>query len=261
MFKKGLFIILALLASTGLLYADKLSLIKEKGVLNAGIKYDFKPFGFINKSGNIVGFDVDLLKYISKKIGVVAKFQQVTSKSRIPMLVSGDIDIIVASMTHTKRRDNAIDFSISYFFDGQAMLVRNDEKKSSYSGFDNRKVGAIQGSSSGENFKKIQPNAKIVYYEEYPQAVLALKKGKIDAITTDLQWCLAQAKDSRNKLKVLEEAISYEPYGIGMSENESNFRDAINFAIQESVTDGTYKKLFIKWFNKEPKKLPEVWPL
>ncbi|NQY95413.1 MAG: transporter substrate-binding domain-containing protein, partial [Campylobacteraceae bacterium] len=163
-------------------------------------------------------------------------------------------------MTHKHKRDHVIDFSISYFFDGQAMLVRSDEKETSFRGFENRKVAVIQGSTGGSNFKKVQPKAKIIYYEEYPQAVLSLLRGKVDAITTDLVWCIAQAKDSRGKLKVLSETISYEPYGIGISENESNLRDYINFSIQNSVRDGFYEKLYIKWFGKKPEKFPVVWP-
>jgi polar amino acid transport system substrate-binding protein len=260
MFNKFKLIICSLVLVSSSLYADKLDEIKERGTMNAGVKYDFKPFGFINKSGSIVGFDIDLIKYIAKKMNVNVKFQQVTSKTRIPMLVSGEIDIVAASMTHKYSRDESIDFSISYFFDGQAMLVRSDEKQTSFRGFENRKVGAIQGATSGKNFKKIQPKAKVVYFQEYPQAVLALKKGKIDAITTDLVWCETQAKDSRKKLKVLNETISYEPYAVGLSENESNFRDTINFAIQEAVRDGYYEKLYLKWFGKKPTKIPEVWP-
>ncbi len=261
MFKKLMISIVSLLFFHSCLTADKLLDIKKAGVINAGIKYDFKPFGFINKSGSVVGFDVDLLKQVAKRIGVLPKFQQVTSKNRIPMLVSGEIDIIVASMTHKRSRDETIDFSTSYFFDGQAMLVKSDETQTSYRGFKDKKVGAIQGATGGINFKKLQPNAKVVYFQEYPQAVLALKKGKIDAITTDLVWCVTQANDSRGKLKVLNEIMSYEPYGIGINENESNLRDAINFAIEDMVKDGTYEKLYIKWFNKKPERLPSIWPL
>ncbi len=260
MFTKFMLLFCSCFIFTNVLKADKLADIKKAGVMVAGIKYDFKPFGFINKSGSIVGFDVDLLKYIANKLNVGLKFKQVTSKTRIPMIVSGEVDVAAASMTHKHKRDHVIDFSISYFFDGQAMLVRSDEKETSFRGFENRKVAAIQGATSGNNFKKVQPKAKIIYYQEYPQAVLSLLKGKVDAITTDLVWCVTQAQDSRGKLKVLTETLSYEPYGIGMSENESNLRDYINFAIQDAVRDGFYEKLYIKWFGKKPEKLPEVWP-
>jgi polar amino acid transport system substrate-binding protein len=176
------------------------------------------------------------------------------------MVASGQIDIAAASMTHKVARDDTIDFTISYFFDGQSILARKGCKKRSAKGFAGKKVGAIQGATSGANFKKAVPKAKIVYFQEYPQAVMALHKKKIDAITTDLVWCSTQAKDSHGKLKVVGGTISFEPYGMGIPENESNFRDAVNFAIQKAVKDGTYAKLYRKWFGENPKQLPEVWP-
>ena len=260
MFKKTLTSLVAFAMLTGVAYADKLADVKEAGVLKAGVKYDFKPFGYVNEAGKVVGFDIDLLKYIAKDIGVKVKFQQVTSKTRIPLVSGGQIDIAAASMTHKVMRDDTIDFTISYFFDGQSMLVRKDERTRTAKGFAGKKVGAIQGATSGENFKKVSPKAKIVYFQEYPQAVMALRKGKIDAVTTDLVWCSTQAADSNGKLKVAGGTLSVEPYGMGLAENESNFRDAVNFAIQNAVKDGTYSKLYKKWFGENPKVLPEVWP-
>ncbi len=260
MFKKTLMSLAAIAILSGSVYADKLSDVKDAGVLKAGVKYDFKPFGFVNESGKVVGFDIDLLKYIAKDLGVKVKFQQVTSKTRIPLVAGGQIDIAAASMTHKVKRDDTIDFTISYFFDGQSILVRKGEKIRTAKGFAGKKVGAIQGATSGENFLKASPKAKIQYYQEYPQAVMALKRGKIDAVTTDLVWCSTQAKDSHGKLKVTGGTLSVEPYGMGIAENESNFRDAVNFAIQKAVKDGTYTKLYKKWFGENPKVLPEVWP-
>ena len=260
MFKKTLMSLVAVSMLAGTVFADKLADVKEAGVLKAGVKYDFKPFGFVNDKNKVVGFDIDLLKYIAKDLGVEVKFQQVTSKTRIPLVAGGQIDIAAASMTHKVMRDDTIDFTISYFFDGQSMLVRSDEKTRTVKGFAGKKVGAIQGATSGENFKKASPKAKIIYFQEYPQAVMALKKGKIDAVTTDLVWCSTQANDSNGKLKVTGGTISFEPYGMGIAENESNFRDAVNVAIQKAVKDGYYAKSYRKWFGTNPKVIPEVWP-
>jgi len=260
MFKKTLLSLAAIAMLSGAAMADKLADVKSAGVLKAGVKYDFKPFGFVNAKGKVVGFDIDLLKYIAKDLGVKVQFQQVTSKTRIPMVAGGQIDIAAASMTHKVKRDDTIDFTISYFFDGQSILARKDCKKRSAKGFAGKKVGAIQGATSGDNFLKVVPNAKIVKFQEYPQAIMALYKHKIDAITTDLVWCSTQAKDSHGKLKVVGGTISFEPYGMGIPENESNFRDAVNFAIQKAVKDGTYAKLYKKWFGENPKVMPEVWP-
>ena len=260
MFKKILISLLTISILSCSVYADKLADIKESGILKAGVKYDFKPFGFVNDKNNVVGFDVDLLKYIAKDLGVKIKFQQVTSKTRIPLVANGKIDIAAASMTHKVMRDDTIDFTISYFFDGQSMLVRANEKSKTVEDFAGKKVAAIQGATSGKNFKKASPKAKVVYFQEYPQAVMALKKGKIDAVTTDLVWCTTQANDSKGELKVTGGTISFEPYGMGIAENESNFRDAVNIAIQKSVRDGYYAKSYKKWFGINPKVIPEVWP-
>jgi len=240
--------------------SDKLTEIKKAGVLKAGVKYDFKPFGFTNEKGEVVGFDIDLLNYIAKDLDVKVEFQQVTSKTRIPLVAGGQIDIAAASMTHKVARDDTIDFTISYFFDGQSVLTRVDSSEKEAKDFAGKRVGAIQGATSGENFKKLVSNAQVVYFQEYPQAVMALKKGKIDAITTDLVWCTTQANDSNGAFKVVGDTISFEPYGMGIAENESNLRDAINFAIQKAVKDGTYTKLYNKWFGKDPERLPELWP-
>ncbi|SNR64852.1 transporter substrate-binding domain-containing protein [Desulfurobacterium atlanticum] len=240
--------------------AGTLDKIKQRGYMIVGVKYDFKPFGFVNEKGEVVGFDIDLVKYIAKKLGTKVKLVQVTSKTRIPMLESGSVDLVAASMTHKRKRDLPIDFTISYYFDGQAILARSDCKAKSYKDFAGKRVAAIQGATSGPNFKKVQPKAKIVYFQEYPQALMALMKGKVDAITTDYTWCATQAKDSHGKLKVIGEPFTYEPYGMGVRENDSDFRDAVNFAIQDAVLDGTYAKIYKKWFGKEPTRLPEVWP-
>tara|TARA_B110000046_G_C12885117_1_gene351880 strand:+ start:110 stop:895 length:786 start_codon:yes stop_codon:yes gene_type:complete len=260
MFRKIMTSFAAVLMLSGIAFADKLADVQSAGFLKAGVKYDFKPFGFVNEQNKVVGFDIDLLKYIAKDLGVKVSFQQVTSKTRIALVSSGQIDIAAASMTHKVQRDETIDFTVSYFFDGQSMLVRKDERTRTAKGFAGKKVGAIQGATSGKNFLKVSPKANIVYFQEYPQAVMALKTGKIDAVTTDLVWCSTQAKDSGGTLKVTGGTIADEPYGMGISENESNFRDAVNFAIQKSVTDGTYATLYRKWFGEKPDKLPEVWP-
>jgi polar amino acid transport system substrate-binding protein len=260
MLKKIVTTLAILISFIGSAHADKLADIKKSGTLNAGVKYDFKPFGFTNEKGKVVGFDIDLLEYIAKDLGVKVKFQQVTSKTRIPLVAGGQIDIAAASMTHKVQRDDTIDFTISYFFDGQSILARKDCKAKEAKDFAGKRVGVIQGATSKENFKKLVPKAKMVSFQEYPQAVMALKKGKIDAITTDLVWCTTQANDSKGAFKVVGDTISYEPYGMGIAENESNLRDAVNFAIQKAVKDGTYAKHYNKWFGKNPEKMPELWP-
>lgn len=247
------------------IFADRLEDIQRKKVIVIGVKHDFKPFGYI-KDGEVVGFDIDLSRYIAKKISeklkrkLTLKLVQVTSKTRIPLVKANVVDIAAASMTHKQNRDIGIDFTIDYFFDGQSILVRRDAKEKSYHDFVGKKVGAIKGASSGLNFFEKNPRAKMVYFVGYNDALAALRTGKIDAITTDSVWCKVQEKESNGKFKTIGGTFTYEPYGMGVPENESNFRDEVNFALQDAVIDGTYEELYIKWFGEKPEKLPPVWP-
>ncbi len=113
-----------------------------------------------------------------------------------------------------------------------------------------------------------QPDCKVLSFEGYPQAMLALKQGKVKAVTTDSTILLGLKNSDPNpeKWEIVGEFISPEPYGIGLPENESNFRDAVNQALIKMWKSGDYKKAYNKWFGPDTKYyLPltwnmEVWP-
>lgn len=102
--------------------------IKERGKLLVGVKFDTRLFGLKDPaSGNVEGFDIDISKAIAKKIlgdENAIELKEVTSKTRIPMLNNGEIDMVVATMTITEDRKKEVDFSDVYFQAGQSLLVK-----------------------------------------------------------------------------------------------------------------------------------------
>ena len=256
----GTFLALILLLPSSLVATDDLVEIKKRGSIIIGVKNDFNPFGFISRTGELIGFDIDLANYIAKNLGVKVKFKQVTSQNRIDKLIQKDVDIIIASMTHKVKRDERIDFSISYFYDGQSILARRDCKAKSYKDFEGKVVGAVKGLYSGKVFEVIQPMSKVVYYDSYKDVLNALKEKKVDAVTSDFSFLQTKAKKSAGKLKTIGKPFTIEPYGIGVRENQSNLRDELNFIIQKAVKTGEYDKIYKKWFQTPPKKRPILWP-
>lgn len=240
--------------------ADQLVQIKKKGSITFGVKNDFDPFGFVSRTGKVIGFDIDMAEYIAKNLGVKAKYKPVTSQNRIDKLLNGEVDVVIASMTHKVERDKKIDFTISYFYDGQAILARRGSKAQSYKDYEGKAVGAVHGASSGKVFEVIQPMAQVVYYDNYDDLIKALKSAQVDAVTSDYAFLQTKAKKSIGKLKVIGKPFTIEPYGIGVRENQSNLRDELNFIIQKSVKTGEYNKIYKKWFNKTPRKRPTLWP-
>jgi polar amino acid transport system substrate-binding protein len=267
---KRLVIILALVLSfvfgVAAANAGKIEDVKKAGVLVCGVKDSVNLFGFVDAdSKELVGFDVDVCKYIADKLGVKTEFKVVTSKNRIPMLVQGSVDILAATMTHKFSRDEQIDFSITYFMDGQKLLVKNDGAVMSTADLVNKKVGTVKGSTSEKNIKNAQPKAQVISYDEYPQAFMALKQGKVKAVTTDsgILAGLKAGAEHPEDWAIVGEFFASEPYGLGVPQNDSAFRDFVNKSLNEMWIDGTYQQLFKKWMGYD---LPsgwqiELWPM
>lgn len=249
--------------------AGKLDEIKQRGKLIVGVKDSVVPFGYVDeKTNQLVGMDVDICQYIAGKLGVPLEIKPVTSATRIPMLTQGSVDLVAATMTHKFEREETIDFSITYFMDGQKLLVKKGAGIASAADLAGKKVGTAKGSTSEKNIAQAQPQCQVLSFEGYPQAFLALTQDKVAAVTTDSTILLGLKNSAPNPTdyEIVGDFIAAEPYALGMPENDSDFRDFVNKALAEMWTSGDYEKMYNKWFGKDTKYyLPlawemEVWP-
>jgi polar amino acid transport system substrate-binding protein len=249
----------AAVVSPALAQQGTLAKIKERGKLLAGVKFDTPPFGSLNDKNEPVGFDLDLVRVVAAKIGVPVEFVQVTSPTRIPLLVSGNVDLVAASMTHTRERDKTIDFSITYYTGGQSLLVPADSAIGGLKDLGGKEVAVQQGTTLEKNIKALAPTAKVTAYKDYNSAWLVLAQGRADALTGSLNILQGFVKDNP-KFKIVGELFSVEPFGIGVRQGDSELRDAINFALQDLWTSGEYTKLYRQWFGADPTIPLETWP-
>ncbi|MEI7816447.1 MAG: ABC transporter substrate-binding protein [Desulfuromonadales bacterium] len=243
--------VLATVTAKAALAGDTLADAKKKGVLTVGCKDSLPPFGYIDeKSRQIVGYDIDFVNAIAKKMGVKVELKPVTSASRMPQLQEGHIDIIAATMTKNAERAKVIDFSHTYFFTGQKFITKKGTVKS-LKDLDGKKIGTAKGSTSEQNVKKAVPTATVLSFDDYPQAFLALQQGKVAAVTTDeaiLAGILAKAPN-KAQFEIPALQISDEPYGLGMRKGDTNFVNFVNKTIVEMEKSGEAKAIFDKWFG------------
>ena len=261
-----LVMVLTLMLSIGtVLSAGTLEDAQAKGVLVAGVKDAVVPFGFVDeKTNELVGFDVDICREIANKMGVKLELKPVTSATRIPKLSQGMVDLAACTMTHKLSRDEVIDFSLTYFMDGQKLLVKKGSGINSYKDLAGKKVGSAKGSTSEKNIKAVQPDCTVLSFEGYPQAFLALKQGKVSAVTTDsvILIGLKGSDDNPDMWEIAGDFFAKEPYGIGVRENDSNFRDFVNASLIEMWEDGTYLKIYNKWLGPDTKYyMPLTWEM
>jgi ABC-type amino acid transport substrate-binding protein len=253
------FIALALMAVAATAQTGSVAKIKERGKLLAGVKLDTPPFGFLDDKNEPAGFDIEIVRKIAARIGVPVELVKVTSATRIPLLVSGNVDLVAASMTHTRERDRTIDFSITYYTGGQSLMVPKASTVSGIKDLDGKQVAVQQGTTLEKNIAAVAPKAKVIAFRDYNAAWLALAQGRADAFTGSLNVLQGFLKDNPN-FKIVGELFSVEPFGVGVRQGDSDLRDEINFAIQDLWTSGEYATLYRKWFNAEPTTPIEVWP-
>jgi polar amino acid transport system substrate-binding protein len=247
-------LVIVLFISFGLtsLFADKLSEIQKKGTLTIGIQNDFEHLSFKGRAGEVIGFNIDFAEYIAKELKVKYKFKSGINKANIVKNINNNnIDIAIAPITHTTKLDKKVDFSISYFYNGQTLLIGKRDNAKDYKDFSSKKVATVD-SKRGATFNVINPLSEIVKYSSYSKATSALKAKKVAAITGDYATLSRLETRNKTKLKLISKPFTVEPYGILLRENQSNLRDELNRIIQKSLKTGEYQKIYKKWFSKAP---------
>ena len=231
--------------------ANTLDEVKKKGVLVVGVKDSAPPFGFIDeKTREIIGYDVDFCKALAKRLGVKLDIKAVTSATRMPQLIAGNVDLVAATMTITAERAKQIDFSYTYFLTGQKFLTKKGSVKK-LADLEGKKIGTAKGSTSEQNVKKAIPSATILSFDDYASAFLALQQGKVVAVTTDesmLAGLLGKAPN-KNAFEIPDIRISDEPYGLGIRKGDKALLDFVNATLLEMEKSGEAAKIFQKWFG------------
>ncbi len=237
--------------------------IAKRGEFIVGAREGSIPFGFYDKDGKWVGFSLDVAKEIhkavEKKIGKSVKltFKPVNPKTRIPLVANRTVDMVCGSSTHTVRRDDIIDFSITFFLTGTRLLVPKDSPIKDFEDLANRRVGAARGSTNeaairdaNEN-KTISPPANIMVFDEHTKGFLALRQGKIDAYCTDgsLLAGIKQKAPDPEKWDLVGRLLTYDPYAYILPEDESDFRDLVNFTLIDLIKSGKFFEIYDKWMG------------
>lgn len=221
--------------------------------LRIGVKGDAPPFCFQDKEGVPQGFDVDIGFRLARYLGAEPVFVTVSSAERIEKLKRGDVDVVVATLTATRRRAREIDFSLPYFQDQQGLLVKAGSGVQSYRDLGGKRVAAVTGSTSIDNIKVVAPDAQAVPVQFLSEAFEKLRGGAVDAMTGDglqLQALRLGASDPA-EYRIAGEGFSVEPYVIGLPANDSRFRAKVDEFLTELWNSGAWTRLFNKWLGAQ----------
>lgn len=240
--------------------SGRLAAIRKRGFLLAGVDQDTYLFGYRSStSKEIEGFDIDMLKAVAKRIfksddPKYLRLKAIKYADRIGSLVRGPdnngVDIVADTFTMNCARWSLINFSSQYYDAAQKILVLGSSAAKNLADLSGKKVCAAKGSTSVDNLRDNNPAVLIVEVADQTDCLLKLQSSQIDAISTDDTILLGLAAQDPT-LKLLPDAFSPEPYGLGLPKGDKTFTRFVNSVLEEMRTNGEWKRLYTKWIGSK----------
>ncbi|WP_394839452.1 ABC transporter substrate-binding protein [Pendulispora rubella] len=224
----------------------------KSGTLMTCTNLPHAPFEF-ERDRTIVGFDVDMIDLVAKKLGVKQAFVDTSFENLKAgtLLDSGQCDVVAASLTITEERRKNVDFSEPYFDAHQVLLVKRGSGITDLGTLkaSGKPIGA-QANTIGEDFIKSKGFQPISF--ESTEAVLqALRSGRVDAIIEDQPAVQNWMKEAAHaNFQVAAQLESGEKIGFAVKKGNGKLLAAINEVIAQARADGTYERLREKWFGQ-----------
>jgi len=218
--------------------------IAEEGTITVGTKFDQPLFGLQDpRSGDVEGFDVEIARLIVERIGadVEIEFVETPSAIRETAIQDGTVDMVVATYTINDTRKEKIDFAGPYYVAGQDIMVAaGDESITGVEDLNGKRVCSVQGSTSVENVREMAPEAEVTEYDVYSKCADDLRNGRVDAVSTDNVILLGLIEESDGAFELVGNPFTEEPYGIGITKGDDEFREFINTTLEEIYESGEW---------------------
>ncbi len=228
--------------------ADALDDIKKRGTLIVGTKADYKPYGFRDPSGNIVGIEPDLAADVAKRLGVKLELVPVVASNRMQFLDQGKIDLMIATMTDTPERRKVVDIvDPDYYASGTNLLTPKSAHLTDWTQLKGKPVCLIQGSFYNKELQEkygIEP----VAFKGTTEAYAALKDGNCVGVAYDDTALYGQLLDPEWKdYEVPLKSILVQPWGLAAKLGETAFAKFMHDTIIDWHKSGFILTLEKKW--------------
>jgi polar amino acid transport system substrate-binding protein len=247
-----------------LLSESALARVQRDGKVRVGMYYNEPPFSELNIRNEVVGYDADIARSMAKAWGVTFEPVQVTQQTALDLLKNGTVDMLISQQVHRRSLDFEVEFSQTYYMSSQSMLVRQDDGAASLADMNNRKVGYVLGTASGEAIAAWQQRTGVsITVQQYltlDQAYAALLAGQVDGIA-DNRVHLMHIIPQPGMGKILDEPVTPEPYAIAVRRQDVNWRNLIDKTLQYLVLKGGMQEIQQTYFpnTKYPMSLVPVW--
>ena len=236
------------LLGAGAVCADVLGDIKAKGVLVVGTKADYRPFGFLDPSGKIVGFEPDLAADVARRLGVRLELVPVIASNRIQFLQQGKIDLMIATTSDTPERRKIVDFiDPNYYGSGTNVLAPKSGRLGSWGDLKGKKVCLIQGAFYNKELQE-KYGVEGVAFPGTAEAYAALRNGNCAGFAYDDTAIVGEMlKPEWSAYEMPLDSILFVPWGIAVKQGEKGLVEFVSKASIDWHKSGLIGQLEKKW--------------
>lgn len=223
-----------------------LSMVAFGKALYVGTNAEFAPFEYLEK-GKVTGFDMELMNALAKEMKMDVKIENMAFDGLLPALQMKKVDVVIAGMTETPERKKAVSFTKPYFKAKQVIITKKGKDIKDFKELSGKKVGVMLGFTGDAVVSDIK-GAKVQRFDATYSAVMALEKGKVDAVVADSEPAkkyIASYKD----LAIASAKAEDEDYAIAVRKNDKALLDNLNKALVKVKSNGTYDALLKKYFK------------
>lgn len=224
--------------------------------LKVGMETGFEPFAYV-EGDQQVGFDIDLWKAAAKEAGIKYEFQPMGQGEMLSALQRGEIDVALAGITVKRDRKRDFDFTLPYYDTGLVMLTRaNVHDIQNVTDLKGKVVATKLGSSAYDYAKKVKGIKEIRAFPDIAQAYEELVSKKVDvAIFDEANAKHYMQEHMKGKVKIVGNMLTNEQYAFAFRKG-NRLVGRVNNAMRKLSENGTYEKLYTKWFDHKPKSKP-----
>lgn len=240
-----------------------LAKVRESGSITIGHRESSIPFSYLSARGEPIGYSIDLCKLlvdaISEEVGrtVAIKWFPVTSESRIPAVVGGQVDLECGSTTNNLERQKQVSFSPTMFVSGTKLMVKKGSAIKSFRDLGGKKVVVTAGTTNEKTMRELAVKFKIDMIlsvaADHAASFAQLQAGQVDAFATDdvlLYGLLAQNKAQADYV-VTGDFLSYDPYGIMYRKGDTQLAQLINDTFHNLAEDREIERRYTRWFLRK----------
>ena len=231
--------------------------IVSRGTINIGVLVDLPPYGLLNDKQEPDGYDPEVARLLGKYLGVKVNLVQLVAANRIPFLVTGKVDILIATFGITPERAKQVLFSNPYSAIENVVYARKDKKISGINDLKGLRVAVPRGGVQDVILTQtLGREVTMVRFDDTPSSLQAMLTGQVDAmaetgITSDAFFAKNGGDHLERKFVLLQQ-----PNGMTMRKDQFNLRQWVNTFLYFTKNNGELSAIHEKWFGKPLPNLP-----